>query len=50
MLEYKYVIFWRDETTEEYTCKGIYDLRMMDLKDWGYIEGEDFTTWREMVI
>ena len=50
MFEYKYVIFWRDETTEEYTYKLAYDLRMMHIKDWGYIEGEDFTTWREIIL
>ena len=50
MIEYRYVIYWRkSEETEKYTYKGAYDLRMMDLRDYGYIEGEDFTTWREMI-
>lgn len=50
MPDYKYIIFWRgSEEVEEYSYKGAYELRLMDLKDFGYIEGEDFSTWRESI-
>ena len=51
MFDRKYIIYWRkSEETEEYTYKGAYDLRIMDLTDWGYVEGEDFTTWTEIIF
>ena len=45
-----YVIYWRKSgESEEYEYKGAYNLRLMELLEFGYEDGEDFTTFTETI-